>query len=66
MTNLSKISGNRLNLLLKNLSKDKNPQSKMNDLPTLQGEINTSWGIDLSEAMNAMGKAAEKLIRCRI
>lgn len=30
----------------------------MNDLSIPQGEINTSWGIGLLEAMNAMGKAA--------
>lgn len=38
----------------------KNTQSertyKINDLAAVQGEINTSWGIDLSEAMNAMSK----------
>ena len=29
---------------------------RINDLPTQQGEINTSWGLDPSEATNDMGR----------
>lgn len=40
--------------------KKKTPQRKrackINDLPTAQGGINTSWGTELSEAMKAMSK----------
>jgi len=29
---------------------------RINDLPTRQGETNTSWGVDPSEATNDMGR----------